>query len=353
MIDLRSNYPLLPGQGQQLQAALAALPLADDDLRPPPPGGHAADREPAAAWLARPGYPVDPHDVQLSCGGHHALTVSILAARLAGATVVVDPATYSNFLALAQQFNIRVVACALDQAGMLPDALAALCRQTAVRAVYLMPTMHNPLAFTMPLARRQELVAVARRHDLLLLEDDAYGFLEPDAPLALAHLAPERCFSIFSFTKPCAAGLKLAYILAPRPWQAALATAIRLTSSGEVVLFARLASAWLRDGTLRQLIARKQALAGRRQALVQRIVGSVVPYRTRPTGLHLWVPLAAGTNVAEVEKRLLAQGVQVVTSLSYQAEAAWPCPGLRVALGGVPDEALLAEGLTRLVRALQ
>ena len=236
---------------------------------------------------------------------------------------------------------------------MLPDALATICRRTSVRAVYLMPTLHNPLAFTMPLSRREELVAVARQHDLLLLEDDAYGFLEPDAPLSFAHLAPERCFSIFSFTKPCSPGLKLAYILAPRPVQEALATAIRLTSSGAVVLFARLASTWVNDGTLSRLIARKRMLATQRQGLVRAVIGSAVLYNTRPTSFHLWVPLATHTNVAELEQRLLTQGVQVVTSLYYQAEAAFPCPGFRVALGETSDETILAEGLRRITQVIQ
>ena len=97
MIDLRSNYPVLPEQQQELQTALAALPGSDDFLLTPPPGGHAVDREAAAGWLAKPGYPVDPQMVQLSCGGHHALTVIALSARLSGTTVVVDPATYNNF----------------------------------------------------------------------------------------------------------------------------------------------------------------------------------------------------------------------------------------------------------------
>ncbi|RTQ49619.1 PLP-dependent aminotransferase family protein [Hymenobacter gummosus] len=350
MIDLRYNYPVLPEQHEQFRAALAALPPAPDYLDTAPPDGYPADRQAAATWLALPDYPVEAAQVQLGTGGHQALLAVALAARLAGRTVVADAVTYNGFLSLAAQLSITVLPCPMDADGMLPAALDELCRRQSVRAVYLMPTLHNPLTTVMPLARRQELVAVARQHDLLLLDDGAYGFLEPRELPSLAHLAPERGFFVYSMSKPVGPGLKLAYLLAPAAYRPALTDAMR-ASSGSAVLFARLASRWLADGTLARLIARKQEVARQRQAVVQRVLGTL-PYLTRPASFHIWLPLPAGTDLPALLTRLQAQGVEVLSSASYQVSPEQPQPGLRLALGAIHDEAELAEGLRRVAREL-
>ena len=352
MLDFRYNYPVLPEQHPQFRAALAALPPSEDYLDTAPPDGYPADRAAGAAWLSLPDYPLTAEQVQLGTGGHQALLAVVLAARLAGSVVVADAVTYNGFLTLAAQLNITVLPCPADAAGLRPDALAALCHRHPVRAVYLMPTLHNPLGTVMPLTRRQELVAVARQHDLLLLDDGAYGFLEPEVLPSLAHLAPERGFFVYSLSKPVAPGLKLAYLLAPPQYRPALTDAIR-SCSGSAVLFARLASQWILDGSLAGLVARKQTAARQRQAVVQRVFGADIPYATRPTSFHLWVPLPPATDVAALAERLHQQGVAVLTNASYQVSPELPQPGLRLALGTIHDEVLLRQGLGLIARELR
>jgi DNA-binding transcriptional MocR family regulator len=84
-----------------------------------------------------------------------------------------------------------------------------------VKAVYLTPTVHNPLGTVMHPARRHALANVIRRRSLWLIEDAAYRFLEPDAPVPISWLVPERSFYIYSFTKPVALGLKVSYLAVP------------------------------------------------------------------------------------------------------------------------------------------
>nr|GFB52517.1 hypothetical protein [Tanacetum cinerariifolium] len=71
------------------------------------------------------------------------------------------------------------------------DALERLCQQRRVKAVYTMPTLHNPMGWVMDVSWRARLIAIARHHDALLIEDAAYAFLVEDAPPPLKALAPE------------------------------------------------------------------------------------------------------------------------------------------------------------------
>lgn len=344
MIDLRFNYPVLDSQHQQLQQALAALVPNEAYLRMEPVGGHLANKQVGADWLARPDYAVDPEAVFITCGGHHALTVLCLAANLSGQSVIVDPLTYNGFIGLALMLGITLIPCPIDNHGMDPAELERLCLHPTVKAVYLTPTIHNPLAFTMPLTRRLDIVDVARKVDVLLIDDDAYGFLDPNAPVSFAHLAPERAFFIYSFAKPIAPGVKTAFMLVPSQWRHSVATVIRSTSSGSVSLFATVIGNWITSGALSELIGQKQQLASQKQALVNRIFEGYA-YTTQPTSYHVWLPLHESVESQKVGELLFRQGVDVVTSQAYQVGQEKGHNGLRIALGNVTDEQILEQGL--------
>ena len=86
----------------------------------------------------------------------------------------------------------------MDGAGMLPAGLDEVARKGLIRGVYLQPNVINPLAVMMPAERRAELVEVARRHDLAIIENDILNVMIPDRAPAIAALAPERTLHILS-----------------------------------------------------------------------------------------------------------------------------------------------------------
>ena len=82
----------------------------------------------------------------------------------------------------------------LDAEGIIPDAFERACRDGPVKALYTMPAGLGATAATMGPARRAAICEIARRHDVLILENDAWGPIEPGRPPPLAALAPERVF---------------------------------------------------------------------------------------------------------------------------------------------------------------
>src|SRR6202012_4933749 len=120
---------------------------------------------------------------------------------LAGKPMAMDAAAYTGALEQARALACPVVGCAVDAEGMTAESLRAVCARgrasgQPVAALFATVTVHNPLGCTASSARREALVAVAREFDLLILEDDTYGFMEPDAPTRLCELAPERTFYV-------------------------------------------------------------------------------------------------------------------------------------------------------------
>ena len=110
---------------------------------------------------------------------------------------------------VAERLGLRLHGLALDEEGVRPEALEEAARGGRARLVFLNPTAHNPTTATMSQGRREAIVAIARRHELILIEDDVYGQLPEDRPPPLAVLAPERTVHISSASKSVAPGLRL------------------------------------------------------------------------------------------------------------------------------------------------
>ena len=130
----------------------------------------------ACSWLARFSLAAEPANLLLTSGTQSALAIVLTALFDAGDRIAVDGYTYANFIGLAKQLNIRLIPIEGDVDGMLPDALARQRQQINIKGVYLMPSCANPTGIVMPEERRRKIAAVLRKHNMFLIEDDAYGF---------------------------------------------------------------------------------------------------------------------------------------------------------------------------------
>lgn len=351
MLDLHLNYPILPSQEElfrQLQREiLTSAGLAMLEL--PPIAGHSEHRQRAADWLSTPRGQIAKERVLLCTGGHHAVMVALLALELRGQRIAVDPLTYGNFKAQAASLGIELFPCEGDGLGMKPGVLEEVAKRHRLRAVYLTPTVHNPLGTVMPESRRREICEVARKCDLFILDDDAYRFLANDAPPSFAALEPNRGFSVWSFTKPFAPMMKLSFLTFPERYTENLTAMLRVTSSGAPVLFAEMAARLIQSGAMQELIAAKREEAARRQRWAREIFDGL-KVQAHPTSYHLWIELPEDRSAKAIADRLEREGILVSPADGFRATPSVRANGLRIALGTVHDPARLREGLER-VRA--
>lgn len=339
--DLAFNYPSVPGQADLLREALRRVAASGDLdalLRYQPHAGRLHERAIVAAHLAERGLSVNAEQVMLVNGGQQGLAVVTMALLQPGDVVAVDALTYPGFKVVAQALRLELAAVPSGKSGPDLGALEALCKARRVRAVYAMPTLHNPLGWVTPVRARRELVALARAKDLLIIEDAAYAFLADPAPPPIAALAPERTVYVSSFSKSVATGLRVGFVAAPPAWVAAIERAIRATTWNTPSVMTAIACGWLEDGTVARLEGGKRRDARLRQA----IAGDVFPgFRLvrHPSSYFAWLALPAEVRAQEVVTDLAREGVWVSTAEPFTASG--PAPqAIRLALGSVPIDTL-------------
>nr|WP_315448895.1 PLP-dependent aminotransferase family protein [uncultured Pseudomonas sp.] len=345
MIDLNFNYPSLPGQADLLRTALRQLALSGDLeslLRYQPHAGRQHERASVARHLLARGVNVEAEQVLIVNGAQQGLAVTLMALLKPGDVIAADALTYSGFKVLAEALHLEVVAIAVNDHGPDLAALEKLCQTRPVRAVYSMPTLHNPLGWVMPLEQREQLVAIARRHDLTIIEDAAYAFLVENPPRTLIDMAPERTVYVSGLSKNIATGLRVGFIAAPAPRVTALERIIRATTWNTPGVMTAIACGWLDDGTVTLLEEQKRHDAKARQALAAELLQGLTCIG-HPFSYFLWLPLPEDVRADQIVVELMREQISVTTAEPFSVAPHVP-HAIRLALGSV-DMAVLRQAL--------
>lgn len=307
----------------------------------------------AARAAAASGHPCDADHVLVTAGTSHAMHLIATTMAAPGQVVLVDSLSYDFGRRILADQGLLLREVPGDGDGMDPQALheALVAERAAGRApafVLLNPTFHNPTGLVVGTARRRELLAVAARHEVLVVEDDAYAELALDdgeRPAPLAALAGYRgVVRLGTFAKTLAPGLRLGWLLAEPPVVAALAERGLLVSGGCLNHLTSLAVAvLLRDGGYdRHLDWLRGELRARRDALVGSLrehAGESVGF-TRPAGgFFLWLRFPGGRTEPELVAAAARGGVAVAAGSRFGTA---PGPHLRLAYSFNPPDRLTA-----------
>ena len=339
----RFDDPALTARLWQGVAGLEAEGGLDLLLRYQQPGGAARDREAGIAWLAERLPDLSSERLLICPGAQGGLLAALAALTSPGDTICAEALTYPGLLAAAQHLRLEVAGVAVDDKGVIPDALEAVCAQRRPKAFYCNPTLSNPTTITLPAERRQAVVAIAEKYGLAIIEDDAYGALPAAPPAPLAALAPERVYHIAGLAKCLSPALRISYLVAPdRRSATRLSGIIRATAAMASPLSAAIASRWIEDGTAEEV---RRAIRAETQAR-QAIAADVLPpgsYRTDRDAFHLWLQLPPLWRRGEFTLRLRAAGIGAVASDAF---AIGDAPeAVRLGLGGPDDRDQLRQSL--------
>jgi DNA-binding transcriptional MocR family regulator len=356
VVDFSMNLPPEPDDPELLDRMREGMSAVATNLIPllryQGFGGSGMDKEAAAAWLSRRGLVPSQERIFVTPGAHPALLAIFGLLARPGDTVLSENITYPGMRSIAAQLRLNLSGLPMDDEGILPDALADACEHLKPKALYLNPTLQNPLTLTIPERRREEIAAVARKYHVPIVEDDAYGFIPLHGPPPLAAIAPDLTWHIGGLAKCIGAGLRLAFVVAPDTkaiWP--FVSAMRTNNVMASPLNLALATRWIEDGTADTILRFIRAEAAARQQMVAGILpeGS---YRADPISFNIWLPLTNGWTRSTFGSHMRSSGIGVVASDVFTVDGA-AAEAVRVCVGGPISRERLRGALDFMAHALE
>jgi 2-aminoadipate transaminase len=350
---------LFPAAG--LRAAFDAV-LRDDAggaLQYGPTPGHRPLRELVAERLGRRGISCEADDVVITTGSQQALDLlgRVLAGR--GMEVLVESPSYVGALQAFSAREVSFTACPGDERGLRVDLLRARLRQGRPdpALLYTVPTFQNPSGGTMALERRRELVSVSRDLGLPLVEDDPYSELRYDGepvPALRALAGGEDVVHLGTFSKVLSPGLRVGWVVAPRPVTERLVLAKQGADLHTDGLAQRAVVRFCRHNDLDAHVRTLRAAYRERRDAMLAALADVMPAGTawtRPAGgMFLWVTLPDGIQAGPLLAEAIERRVAFVPGSAFHVDGGG-ASSLRLNFTNSPPDRI-REGVARLAAAL-
>ena len=303
-----------------------------------------------------------PEDVVVTVGGQQALD---LVARLfldPGDVVIAEGPTYVGALGAFQAAQAEVVHVAMDDDGLVPEALEAAITAVAAtgrraKFLYTIPTYQNPAGVTLAEQRRERVLEICERAGLLVVEDDPYGKLgfSGDAPAPLRARRHDGVFYLSTFSKTFAPGFRVGWVLAPP----AVREKLVIASEAQILCpsaFAQAAvTAYLSTMPWREQLKSYQEVYRERRDAMLMALADMMPEGTgwtRPDGgLFVWATLPGGLDAKAMVPRALRERVAYVPGTGFYADGGGTA-NLRLNFSfSAPDR--IREGLRRLAGVVE
>lgn len=357
LIDLSRNFPTSGQEDGVIAALLAEIstsPALSALLDYQPHAGMSAHRRAGARWIANTGLSAPADRVIVTGGGQYGIAMAIGGISEPGDVILTETLTYPGLTALARLLHLRLAGVAIDEEGMRPDALEAALRAGPTRAIYVVPTLQNPTTRIMSEARRRQIAAIAAAHDVVVVEDDAYGFLVPNPPPPIATFAPGHTIYLSSTSKSLAPGLRIGHALVPEHLIDRVLAAIRAISWMATPVMAELVSRAIIDGTAERLAHAKRREAAERQAMARNLLAGI-ELETKPTAFHVWMSLPTPWRSLDFVRAVRDHGIAISPAEAFATpdrsggRSAIPA-AVRISLGGVKSRERLAHALGIIAR---
>jgi 2-aminoadipate transaminase len=315
-----------------------------------PTDGYAPLREWIADSLSIDGARILPEQVLMLSGSQQGLDLLGKVLIDEGSKVLVETPSYLGALQAFSVYRPEFVSVPTDDAGVLPEAVAAIGQ--GARVLYALPNFQNPTGRSLSVDRRATLVETCARMRLPLIEDDPYGALsyrgEP-MPKMLT-MNPGGVIYLGSFSKVLTPGIRLGYVVAPLPLihkleQAKQATDLHTAQLTQMVVYEIVKDGFLTDHipTIRALYAAQcQAML----AALTEFFPSSVTWTKPEGGMFIWVTLPEHIDSMQLLDEAVAKNVAFVPGAPFYANTP-ECNTLRLSFVTVPPEKI-REGIAKL-----
>ena len=333
--------------------------------------GYPPLREMIVRHMARYGIVVDTDNVLITTGSQEALDLIGKVLINPGDKILTEEPTYLGAIQAFTMYGCDYVTVPIDedglQVGKLEDALRA-----GPKFMYILPNFQNPAGVTLSLERRHDLIALADRYGVPIIEDDPYGQLRYEGehikPLVVLDAECLECEAdgrysgnviyMSTFSKTLAPGLRLGWVVAPKDVLLRIVQAKQGTDLHTSTFDQMLAYEVARGGFIDRHVRHLRDVYRRRRDVMLAALQRAFPepaggvHWTRPQGgLFLWVMLPGWMDAGELLKQAVKEKVAFVPGTAF-----YPYGGCRNTMRlnfSNAGEEMIEEGIARLGRVIQ
>ena len=324
--------------------------------------GYPALREHICEVMSLEGISASPDDVVVTVGSQQALDLVTRIFCDPGDVVLAEAPSYVGALSTFASYQAEVVHVPMDEAGLVPAALDEACARLAregrrVKFLYTVPNFHNPAGVSLSVPRRDEVLEIAARHDVLVLEDNPYGLLGFDSEpvAALRARTPDGVIYLGSFSKTFAPGLRVGWVLAPHSVREKLVLAAEAAVLCPPHFTQMVVADYLRTQPWQQQVkVYQEVYRERRDAVLDAMSQHFPPGSswTRPAGgFYTWVTLPAGIDATAMLPRAVQGRVAYVPGSAFYADGSGSSK-MRLSYCYPPPERI-REGVRRLASVIE
>jgi GntR family transcriptional regulator/MocR family aminotransferase len=321
--------------------------------------GYAPLRESISHILASQGLQTRPDNILITAGSQQAIALVSQVLLKPEDVLLVESPTYATAMELFRSQGYRIVGVPMDEQGMQVEKLEPLLQQHHPRLIYTIPNFHNPTGTCLSSARRRQLIVLADRYNVPILEDDFVGDLryEGRAQPSLKALDPGgRVLHVSTFSKMLMPGLRVGFLVADGPVYESLLGFKRLSDLATSTLIQRALEAYVTVGRYQAYLRRScQIYRKRRDAMldsIRRYLPEGVSVQPPQGGLFLWLRLPEGLSSTELLPAACEEGVAFAPGPMFFDEAAQGQGYMRLNFVAHPEEAI-EQGIKRLGKAIK
>ncbi len=361
IISFGGGFPAaesFPTEGLNIATEKVMKQMSSQALQYGPTDGYKPLREKISERMNNLNVKCSAEDILITSGSQQGLEFSAKIFINSGDGIVCESPTYLGALNAFKAYQPEFYECDTDENGMIPEHLEEILKNNNIKFIYAIPDFQNPSGNTWSRERRESLVKLANKYDVIIIEDNPYGDLryEGESMPSIKSLDTEgRVIFLGTFSKILCPGFRLGWVVAVPE----LLAKYNFVKQG----------ADLQSSTTTQMIAAEFLLANdldahissitdlyrkRRDAMISAMEEMFPPEVsfTRPEGgLFLWLTFPEYINGRELAKKAIDKKVAFVPGGAF-----YPHPGhenfARLNYSAC-DEEKIREGIKRLAEVIK
>ncbi|MBQ3038696.1 MAG: PLP-dependent aminotransferase family protein [Clostridia bacterium] len=299
--------------------------------------------------------------VIIMTGANQGIDLTAKALINKGDKIIVESPSFIGSLNAFRTYECELVGVEVEADGMNIEALEkALAENDGVKMIYTIPTFQNPTGTTMPLSKRQKLIELANKYDVLVLEDNPYGdlrFSGEEVPTLKSLDTEGRVIYAGSFSKILSPGMRLGYIIGAEELLTKIEILKQVNDVHTPVLTQMMCVEFMEKYDIDEYIEKNRELYGRKcsamlEAMDEYFPKGKVKWTVPEGGIFMWCECPDVSDISVLVDKALEKKVAIVPGSNFAIDINEPSNKFRLNYSSATIEKI-TEGIKRLGEALE